>query len=55
MFNQSEYKGFNTKKMEKDFKRITKQYMKIGNKQPAAEQKAKEYVDYYKHQYRVFA
>ena len=55
MFKQTEYKGYDTKKMEKDFKRLTKQYIKMRNTQEEAEEKAKWFIDYYKHQYRIFA
>jgi hypothetical protein len=55
MFTQTEYKGLDTKKMKKDFNRMKKQYMKMGNSDAKAEEKALFMVDYYKHQYRVFA
>jgi hypothetical protein len=55
MFNQTEFKGYDVKKMEKDFKKLTKKYMKMGNNIEAAEEKAKWFIDYYKHTYRVFA
>lgn len=55
MFNQTEFKGYDVKKMEKDFKKLTKKYMKMGNKQETAEEKALWFIDYYKHTYRVFA
>lgn len=55
MFNQSEYKGMNVKKMEKDYKKMVKSYQKMGNSLEAAEGKALEMIEYYKHQYRVYA
>lgn len=55
MFNQTEYQGMDIKKMEKDFKRMTKQYQKMGNSLESAQEKAKDMVEYYKHQYRIFA
>lgn len=55
MFNQTEFQGYNTKQMEKDFKKLVKQFMKMGNKQEAAEEKAHFFIDYNKHQYRAFA
>jgi hypothetical protein len=55
MFNQTEFKGYDVKKMEKDFKKLTKKYMKMGNNIEVAEEKAKWFIDYYKHTYRVFA
>jgi hypothetical protein len=55
MFNKTEFKGYNVKQMEKDFKKMTKQYLKMGKSQQEAEEKAKWFIDYYQHQYRVFA
>jgi hypothetical protein len=55
MFNQSEFKGYDVKKMEKDFKKTVKRYLKMGNSIESAEEKANWFIDYYKHTYRVFA
>jgi hypothetical protein len=55
MFIQTELKGFDTKQMEKDFKKMVKQQLKMGKSQEEAETQAKWFIDYYQHQYRVFA
>lgn len=55
MFKQTEYKGYDIKKMEKEFKKLVKQYMKMGNTEQKAEEKANFFIEYYKHQYRMYA
>lgn len=55
MFNQTEYKGMDVKRMEKDFKRLVKQNLKLGKSQEESENSAKWFIDYYQHQYRVYA
>ncbi|MCK1999816.1 hypothetical protein MZM54_00280 [[Brevibacterium] frigoritolerans] len=54
-FKQTEYKGVDLKRMEKDRKKYVKYYTDRGHTQLDAEKSAAFFIDYYKHQYRVYA
>lgn len=54
-FKQTEYNGVDLKRMEKDRKKYVNYYLKRGKTQEDAEKSAAFFIDYYKHQYRVYA
>lgn len=52
---QAKFKGYDFQAIEKDINKIAKRYMKMGNSEQLALEKAVDYVEYYKHTYRQFS
>jgi hypothetical protein len=55
MFVKTEFKGYDVKAMERFYKKQFRQAKKLGKTDEEAHELAKWMLEYYKHQFRVFA
>ena len=54
MFRQTTFTGFNNLKMQAEYQKLVKRFIKLGNPPKVAEEKAINFIDYYKHTYREY-
>lgn len=51
---QTEFKGYDTQAMEREFEQLVEYYIKKGKSEEEAIEIAKFFVDYYSHHFRIY-
>ena len=54
MIKQTKFEGYDEKAIERDIKKLTKEFLKNSDSLEQAQKEAEEFVEYYKHTYRIY-